>query len=49
MEEALQSNETIDIYQNEFELFNANGEISQETTNLSSTIKDSKSYYSVNC
>lgn len=33
MEEALQSNETIDIYMNDFDLFLNEGEIQQEGTN----------------
>ena len=44
MEEALQSNETIDIYQNDFELFDAE-DTPAEGTQLSNTIKEWKTFY----
>lgn len=44
MEEALQSNETIDIYQNDFDLF-ATDDITSEGSQLSNAIKEWKTFY----
>lgn len=48
MEEALQSNETIDIYQNDFELF-ASDDVAAEGTELSNAIKEWKTFYYLQC
>ncbi|KAL4510230.1 hypothetical protein ABPG72_010423 [Tetrahymena utriculariae] len=48
MEEALQSNETIDIYQNDFELFDAD-DVAAEGTELSNAIKEWKTFYYLQC
>ncbi|EGR33375.1 hypothetical protein IMG5_055180 [Ichthyophthirius multifiliis] len=47
MEEALQSNETIDIYQNDFDLFNSE-DITTEGSELSNTIKELKTFSYIN-